>query len=247
MKKITINKTILIITIFFAFIFTGCNNTILPLRIPTKDPKIPENGIEKEIPTYKNTNNKIFVYYKYTKQKQDQLKLSIPENGYDSLMLRIWFTYPSGLYQFGELLEINFQKNTEPTAKYTRMDIFFNPTRDFENINYRIDSIISIPKEGWDNFTQIIESYQITKLPTIENIPEYNLRNKESNGYDYKNNYMTVAIEVSTPTKYRFIQYNNFIKYQDIKEVGEMYSFIQYLRKNFYMNEVDPQWYGSLE
>lgn len=223
-------------------VLVSCNNTILPIRIPTGEPSIPQNNIVKEIPRYPQ-NNKVFLFYKLAKQKQKQLNLSVPENGYDNLLLRFWFTYPEGLYQYSELLEIEYPVDADPTARYTRMRIFFNPTRDYENINSHADSIITTPKSGWDKFTIDMNHLDIANLPTIEDIPKY----KELAGgiYDYGNNFLTVACEIATKDKYRFIQYNNFEKYKEIEEVGNMYDFIRLLRSEFYMREITDEWYGE--
>lgn len=236
--------SVILVTISL-FVFISCNNTLLPVRIPAKDPKIPENNIIKEIPRYEDSKDKVFVFYKYTKQKQKQLKLTVPENGFDSLMVRVWFVYPSSLFQYGELLELNLKKDAEPIAKYTKLDIFFNPTRDYENINSHKDTLIKAPLEGWNKFINKMDSLNITQLPTIEFIPEYIQRN-QGQARDYGNNFMTVAVEIATPEKYRFIQYNNFFKYKDIKEVNQMYLFIQYLREQFDMGEIDKGWFGEM-
>jgi len=106
MKDKLIFPNLLLLTIILLY---GCNNTIYPIFIPAKSPSIPEKSIVKNIPKYKN--EKVFYYYRFVKQKQKQLNLSIPENGTDSLLLRMWFTHPIGLYQSGELFEIIKSKN----------------------------------------------------------------------------------------------------------------------------------------
>jgi len=234
------NLTYSIIFIYL-FVLVSCNNTLLPFRIPTGDPSIPQNDIVKEIPRYEE-NNKVYLFYKLAKQKQKQLDLVIPENGYDSLLLRLWFVYPKNLFQYGEMVEIKYNSNTEIKANYTKMKIFFNPTRDYEQINNHEDSIISTPKGGWDHFTKTLNTLNITNLPTIEHIPVYRER---VSGLGYDNNYMTVAYEIATKDKYRFIQYNNFEKHKEINEVFRMYEFIRFLRSEFNMAEIDENWYGE--
>lgn len=66
MKNLT---TKLLLVTFLASLLTSCVNTIYPIRIPTKSPKIPENSIKKDIPRY--PNNKVFAFYKFAKQKQE--------------------------------------------------------------------------------------------------------------------------------------------------------------------------------
>lgn len=219
----------------------SCNNTILPIRIPTGDPSIPQNAIAKDIPRY-DENNKVYLFYKLAKQKQKQMELIVPENGYDSLLLRLWFVYPEGLFQFGEMVEIRYSPHDSIKANYTRMRIFFNPTRDYENINYRTDSVISMPKNGWKNFSDTLRHLDIVNLPTIEHIPFYRA---QVDGLGYDNNFLTVACEIATKEKYRFIQYNNFEKHKNISQVKQMYDFIRFLRNEFKMSEIDEGWYGE--
>jgi len=228
-----------LIILFTSLILTSCYNTLLPLRIPTSSPKIPDNLISKEIPRY--PNNRIFKYYKFTKQKQKQLDLSVPENGFDSLQIRLWFTYPENLYQFGELLELNFIPGQEPFVKYYKLDIFFNPTREYEVINFHKDTIIKEPKNGWVELSNKIESLKITELPTISDLKEF----QDSVMLDdlFNNTSLTVVTEVSTDSSYRYFEYNNFDKYQEIKEVNNMYTFIKYIREDLSMYPIDTNWY----
>ena len=228
-----------LIILFTSLILTSCYNTLLPLRIPTSSPKIPDNSINKEIPRY--PNNRIFKYYKFTKQKQKQLDLSVPENGFDSLQIRLWFTYPENLYQFGELLELNFKPGQEPFAKYYKLDIFFNPTREYEVINFHKDTIVKEPKNGWIELSNKIKSLKITELPTISDLKEF----QDSVMFDdlFNNTSLTVVTEVSTNSCYRYFEYNNFDKYQEIKEVNNMYTFIKYIREDLSMYPIDTNWY----
>jgi len=248
LRKITSNaiimKNVILPTISLlicVLCLISCNNTLLPVKIPASEPTIPKNDIVKEIPRYKE-NNKVYLFYKLAKQKQKQLDLVIPENGYDSLLLRLWFVYPENLHQYGEMVEIKCDSTNDIKATYTKMRIFFNPTRDFERINNHVDSIISIPMHGWTNFSNTLNRLDIVNLPTIEQIPQYN---KAENGWGYDNNYMTVACEIATKNKYRFIQYNDFEKHKDIDEVARMYEFIRFLRSEFDMQEIHEGWYGK--
>ena len=196
----------LVLSIFL----TGCNNTIYPIFIPAKAPKVPENNIVKDIPRY--PNGKLYTFYILTKQKEKQLGLSVPENGYDSLLLRMWFTYPKGIYQFAELVELRVDSTKTITSKYTKMKIFFNPSRRYEVINRYKDTFIT-PTCGWKAFMDTFNKFQITKLPTIEVIPKYTERNPKDDP-DYGNTLLTVSVEVATKSEYRFFQYNNFKKYK---------------------------------
>ena len=212
-----------------AMLVSSCNNTIYPICIPSKTPKIPDNGITKEIPRY--PNGKLYVFYIFAKQKQEQLELSVPENGYDSLLIRMWFTYPEGYNQFAELLELRVDSNKTVTARYTMLKIFFNPSRRYELVNWHWDTLL-IPKCGWPTFIDTLKSLQIAKLPTIENIPKYKEVNGENN-LDYDNTLLTVSVEVATKTEYRFYQYNNFKKYKYIDEVARLYRFELFQENNW--------------
>ena len=238
MKKYISGLALIVIAILMLI---SCNNTLLPVRIPTGDPKIPANDIAKDIPRY-DENNKVYLYYKLAKQKQRQLKLTVPENGYDSLLLRLWFVYPQDLFQFGEMVEIKYSADGTAKANYTKMRIFFNPTRDYENVNSHRDSLITIPKGGWQNFSDTLRHLKIVDLPTIEHIPFYR---SQVTGLGYDNNYMTVACEIATKDKYRFIQYNNFEEHKNISQVKQMYDFVRFLRTELGMTEIDKGWYGE--
>jgi hypothetical protein len=228
-----------IIILVLCLTISSCYNTLLPVRIPTSLPKVPDNSIKKEIPRY--PNNKLFKYYKFTKQKQKQLDLSIPENGFDSLQIRLWFTYPENLYQFGELLEFNYKSGQAPVAKYYKLDIFFNPTREYEVINFFKDTVINKPKNGWNDLTNKLMDLRIIELPTISDLKEF----QDSVMFDdlFNNTSLTIVTEVSTDSTYRYFEYNNFDKYQNIEEVNRMYKFIKYIREDLYMFSIDTNWY----
>jgi hypothetical protein len=230
---------LIIVSFIFSVVLSGCVNTIYPFRIPYKSPKIPENSIKKDIPRY--PNNKLFAFYKFTKQKQKQLNLSIPENGFDSLLVRMWFSYPEGLYQLGEMVELRFKSDSLPIVTYTKMRLFFNPSRLYEVINYHKDSIINEPISGWSEFIDKLKKSDITDLPTIENIPKY--IELSGDGFDYANTSMTVSVEISQKDTYRFYQYNNFEKYKHLVHVNMLYTFIKYIRKDLSMLSIDPEWY----
>lgn len=236
--KRTLAKTM---TVLFGLtvLLTGCNNTIYPIYIPAKAPKIPENNIVKDIPRY--PKGQLYTYYILAKQKEKQLGLSVPENGQDSLLMRMWFTYPQGIYQFAELLELRIDSSKTITAKYTMMKIFFNPSRRYEVINWHKDTLMT-PKCGWTGFMDTLNTFQITKLPTIEVIPKY-IEKNGINNYDYDNTLLTVSVEVATKSEYRFFQYNNFKKYKDINEVNRMYLFELFQRKQLGLRENDEAWY----
>lgn len=225
--------------IVVGFTATGCVNTIYPFVIPTKSPDIPVNNIEKKIPRY--PNGKVFAYYKFTKQKQKQLNLSVPENGHDSLLIRFWFSYPDGIYQNAELVEFDFKSDSIPICRYKKMRIFYNPSRIYEVINYHVDSLINQPLSGWSKFIDTLNYCKISELLTIEDIPSYILLTND--GLDYNNTSMTVSVEVGKKDSYRFYQYNNFEKYKEIDEVGKFYSFIKYIREDFNLQQIDPEWY----
>jgi len=82
----------------------------------------------------------------------------------------------------------------------------------------------------------------IINLPTIEQIPQYKER-VVGRGYD--NNNLTVACEIATKDKYRFIQYNDFERHKEIDEVARIYEFIRFLRNEFDMQKIDEAWYGK--
>lgn len=234
-----IPATILAVFLGLGILLTGCNNTIYPIYIPAKAPTIPENNIVKDIPRY--PDGELYTYYILAKQKEKQLGLSAPENGHDSLLLRMWYTYPQGIYQFAELVELRVDSMHNITAKYTMMKIFFNPSRRYEVINWHKDTLMT-PTCGWTQFMDTLNKLNITKLPTIEVIPKYMEKN-EKNGYDYDNVLLTVSVEVATKNNYRFFQYNNFKKYKDIDEVNNMYLFELFQRKELGLRENDNDWY----
>ena len=235
-KVIVITLTI---SLGLSIFLTSCNNTIYPIYVPAKAPIVIENSIVKDIPRY--PKGQLYTYYILAKQKEKQLGLSVPENGHDSLLMRMWFTYPQGIYQFAELLELRLDSSQTITAKYTMMKIFFNPSRRYEVINWHKDTLLT-PKCGWPAFMDTLNILQITKLPTIEVIPKYKERNPQ-NDPDYDNTLLTVSVEVATKNEYRFFQYNNFKKYKDIDEVNRMYLFELFQRNQLGLRENDEGWY----
>jgi len=230
---------LLVLAISNIMLLSSCNNTLYPFYIPSKAPEIPVSKLTKDIPRY--SNGKLFTYYIFAKQKQKQLGLSAPENGHDSLLIRMWFTYPEGFNQFAELLELKIDSNKTVSSKYTMLKIFFNPSRRYEYINWSWDTIVS-PKCGWNAFIDTLANLKITQLPTIEAIPKY-IEINGVNKYDYGNNLLTVSVEVATKKDYRFFQYNNFEKYKNIDEVNRIYRFELFMRKELGLRENDKDWY----
>lgn len=228
-----------VLILFVSAILMSCYNVIIPIRIPTASPTIPDNSIRKEIPRY--PNGKVFKYYKFAKQKQKQLDLSVPENGFDSLQIRMWFTYPENLYQFSELLELSFKPGKTPVAKYYKLDIFFNPTREYEVINFHKDSVIKEPKNSWLALESKIKKLKIIELPTMSDLKEF--QNPKMLDDLFNNTSMVVGTEVSTDSTYRYFVYNNFDKYQYIQEVNNMFTFIKYIREDLHMYPIDTNWY----
>jgi len=236
MKKFTFLISAVLLCLI---IFNSCNNTIYPIYIPAAEPDIPINNIIKDIPRYEN--HKLFTYYILSKQKQKQLKLSVPENGTDSLLIRIWYTYPQGIYQFAELVELHVDSAKTISAKYIRMRIFWNVSRRYEIINRHKDTVIT-PKSGWMSFMDTIKNLKITKLPTIEFIPKYTEINGKNN-FDYPNDKLTISVEIATKKDYRFFQYCNLNKYNNIDEVNRMYRFELFMREQFPLVKIDKDWY----
>lgn len=219
---------------------SGCYNIPKLLNKQEKELTFPVNKIIQDIPKY--NNGQFFAYYIFTKQKQKQLELSIPENGYDSLMLRMWFSYPSSLNQFAELVELKIDSNGICSGKYIKMRNYFNPKILYEKIKIHADTIVN-PLCGWPCLMDSLNRLEIIKLHTIESLPKYKKTNKNDIGFD--NDYLTLSVEVSTENEYRFYQYNNFEGFKNIDEVSRLYRFILFLREQLCMVENDPYWYGK--
>lgn len=169
--------------------------------------KIPASEKSIDIPRYSNLTikNIPFVYWHFCKQKEKQLSLSSPEQGKDSLLIRIWITNPIGKKgQPAGLIEIK-KESTNWAGKLFLFEVNVDRRNVTETIINKKIIELEPRKSNWRNLIDSLFHYKIDSLPTDDFIPNYYTGTQEP----YSNNLQTFSFEISTKTSYRFYQYNN--------------------------------------
>jgi hypothetical protein len=188
-------KQIVVILIFLFF-----SKAIFCQNIKVRVIEIPQSSKKLDIPKY--PDGEPFVYWLFSKQKEKQLNLNGSENSNDSILLRIWAVSPIGKKnQRHDLFEFRFNENN-CSVQFINMSVNLNKRKREEKItNYYVNTFSSNI-----NCKVVIDSlffYKIDLLPTDNLLPDYD---KKFNYYNYET---TFCFEFSTPTTYRFYQYNN--------------------------------------
>lgn len=140
-------------------------------------------NVEKVIPINKTGSQN--SWYKYTKQKSEQLKLDNLECGYDSIQIRIWFNYSLAIENH---LVVIKKSRLGWKGELIKMKVDSENNQDFDKILEFNVSAINL-NEKWDVFFKKLLSLNITEI-----------KNSEDNGADG----VTYCVEIATKDRYRF-------------------------------------------
>ena len=168
----------------------------------------PESPKHLDIPRYGEDDFKSghpFFYYTTAKQREMQLKLSAPELAQDEVLLRIWWTYQTGLTQPGALLEVS-KNNGEWAGRVFEYNVTFD-TWNYNETVANIRRVDFIPSSGWETFERILDENEIPTLLACDYVKDYDFWLRE---YFLKNPPQalhTYSVEYATPDTYRFYMY----------------------------------------
>lgn len=196
-----IKSLLLIISIFLFHLLSSCLNN-------NKNFEKSDRSVVKDIPLDDKGEN---FFYSLFKKASTELNLADIDNGFDSLMLRIW--YPERVQQY--MVEIA-NTNGKWNAK---LYVYEEENDGITNLQVRILK----PKSGWAHFSQELFGLGITTLPDMENISNYPGIGADGNGYH---------VEVATLDKYRFYSHSDIIDL-DIEEAQKMVKIMNLLNNEF--------------
>lgn len=150
------------------------------------------NTIIKDIPLDKQ--GKVPPYYNRKSAIERMMGLDSLEKGFDSLQIRIWYSY--AFLDSAQLVILTKAKNKEWRAELVTFIYNFNEA-DWSILSISKNAVFKIPIHGWDNFEKVIFNSDITKLPDSDKL----------NGYpDMVDGYSNI-IEIATINAYRIYAY----------------------------------------
>ncbi len=196
--------------------YTPIPETQKVLDIPRNDSSHPFDGYP-------------YVYWHFTKLKEKQLDLERAELSGDSLIFRIWITHPSyRRSQPHKLIEIAHDTKKWSANLYSMIVDF-----DANNLNETITDYEKInvypEKNDWDFIIDSLFQLKFDILPTDDAIPDY-----YNDGIGYNNNLPTFSFEFATKDKYRFYQYNDFVrKSEKFWQAGHVLKILDLLNDEF--------------
>ena len=148
---------------FLMFLFTSC---IVKSDKPVlKSDKINKQEFVKIVPKLENGNP--YYFCKMAKSYTEQARLTVIENGFDSIFIRLWYVFD---FNF-RVVELKKQAGIWTG----QLHILRDGDVDIGALK-SIDSIKSVkisPKSGWDFFINKIWALGIITLPDPSEIPGY--------------------------------------------------------------------------
>jgi len=192
---------------------SACYNFINFDKIKDKILPIPESTKKLDIPkcdSFGNIYGCPYISWHYFKQKEKQLGLVSPETSNDSLIYRIWITYPyRNFFQAYTFIEFRYD-----SIKWNGTLIFMKV--DFDEINFT-ETVkesksfsISPLKSSLEQVIESLNNYKFKELPTDDAIPLYN--NELLRHIKYKQRTPTVSFEYADRQNYRFYQYSDILR-----------------------------------
>jgi hypothetical protein len=200
---------VLVKMMWVALLVTAC----VPVRLDKIDTfytPLPESSRQLDIPKYGNDHRLSgypYVYWHFSKQKQQQLGLVSPETSTDSLVFRLWITNPSGrVGQPHALVELRKDSLAwHGTLVLMRVDF---RTKNLTETITRSNTINLEPLvTNWKTVADSLMFFKIDSLPTDDLIPDY-----YANHPGYVSNSVTFSFEYATKEIYRFYQYNDIYR-----------------------------------
>ncbi|HLK28670.1 MAG TPA: hypothetical protein VKT28_08815 [Puia sp.] len=193
--------------------FNGCEGQIQQCQ-----KKMTSDSVNKEVPVSKS--GKPYSYYQNKSKVESALGLKTLENGFDSLQIRIWYSYA-----FSDSFQLVIIKRTENEWMCNLLSGKYN----FETESNQIKSIektihSKTPISGWNNFVVKLIKLNITTLPDenrISNYPEF---------ADGDN----IVVEISTKNNYRIYSYTEPEKTQnEIQEAKNLEAILFLIEREF--------------
>ncbi|MGH2564074.1 MAG: hypothetical protein ACRDE5_06160 [Ginsengibacter sp.] len=157
-------------------------------------------------------------FYKNKPEIEDQLGLVSLEDGYDSLQIRLWFSY--AFIDSSQLVTVRNNKNKWSIELVTFLTNYTNDKVVIENKRV----IPKYPKSGWQDFTNKLFQLQILTLPDESKIPKYSMFTDADR----------IVVEIATTKEYRIYQYQGpMIAHDDIWQIKNMGAILKLIENEF--------------
>lgn len=204
------------------------------LKVRESYTSIPSSTKKIDIPLYENPSpfeGLPYVYWHFTKQKEEQLDLISPEVENIDKLFRIWIVNPVGrTNQPHAVIEITCKSN-ECKGQLIFMRVKINRNKLTETITKSDRFSLTPTSLTWLTIIDSLIQFNFDSLPTDQAIPNYY---KEGEGYG--NNSPTFCFEYATQEEYRFYQYN------DIGRTEGVYWQVENVLEIFELLENEFQW-----
>ena len=193
---------------------------------------LPESPKKLDIPLYDDGERagQPFVFYSFAKQRERQLGLPAPELAHDEVLLRVWWTYQTGLTQPGMVFE--FRKNNgEWSACAFDYKVEVDTGRLYEKV-VNISNRDFVPTSGWETLERIVKENEIPTLLTCDHVKGYTDRMRDYFKLRSPIPLHTYSIEYTTPETYRFYVYDHPALIRDNVREAELFCrFLEELSK----------------
>jgi hypothetical protein len=201
--------TFIVLAIGILFINNSCTYT-------TKQDSQPEPGKQEMVRIIpKNEYDKESFPSKMIKRDIKKTGLLSLDNGYDSMFIRLWYTY-SATKQVVELRKTLGKWN----AAFHSMEL---GVVDNEISITNTTSIQGYPKSNWNVFTDKLFSLDILNLPDQSDLYNYNV--------DADGNF--VVVEIATKKKYRIYSYSVPYVHLEFPEAVKMENIMKLIEEEF--------------
>jgi hypothetical protein len=160
---------------------------------------------------------------------RDSLKLDTLENGFDSLQIRIWFTYP---FTDRQQLVILSRKHKQWEYKYIDYKPHYIKIQNKDSLIYiEKRAILKSPKGSWNEFTDSIYYFNIMTLPDYSTLKNYTLPTDP----DGK------IFEIGTKHEYRLYYYPSSTLSTEFRESRDVNNIVRLFEKEFDFKRLDRQ------
>ena len=153
-------------------------------------------AFSKDIPHYPYHSNRLYAF-DYLQINGWQLGIENIENGYNDLQIRVWLGHSMAIYRQLVILKLKHNRWSAQIVYFKEKEIVTHVTSPYEVIK-EIKVRHAIPKSGWTNFINHLDSLRVFSLLLEQDIYEM----KGCSGKDG----MTYYFEIATPKRYRFIE-----------------------------------------
>ena len=201
-----------------AFFFQSCADRN---KNPSRKKQQLEYNITTDIPL--NGRGEKVLGYRFLRQMENKLDLYDISKGYDSIQLRIWYSY--AFHDIGQVIILTYEGD-EWTADLCTYKFA-------KKINGRFDTLSTfkkgLPKSGWNFFIPRLYELEVLTLPDLDKI----------SGTMVISDGDVFTVEFGTKSKYRMYQYVDPSDFQDTwREAKQMERILQIIEWEFNFKRV---------